>query len=190
MPVDAAAKVSVRQVALLRGINVGTAKRVAMADLRALVGALGYGDVRTLLNSGNVVYDAPGVSPPVAARRIEKALLATLGVAARVVSLSAAEIDEAVAVNPLADVADNPSRLLVAVPADPASRDLLEPLLEREWAPEALYLGARVAYLWCPGGVIASALAAAVNQLLGAAVTSRNWTTMVKLRALVRDARD
>ncbi|HSD71146.1 MAG TPA: DUF1697 domain-containing protein, partial [Thermoanaerobaculia bacterium] len=42
-----------RHVALIRGINVGRAKRVAMADLRALVGDLGYGDVRTLLNSGN-----------------------------------------------------------------------------------------------------------------------------------------
>jgi len=49
-------------VALLRGINVGTAKRVAMEDLRALMGGLGYGDVRTLLNSGNVVFSANGRS--------------------------------------------------------------------------------------------------------------------------------
>ena len=179
-----------RQVALLRGINVGTAKRVAMGDLRALVEDLGYGEVRTLLNSGNVVYDAPGVTPAVAAARIEEALAAGLGVSARVVALSAAEIDEAVADNPLSEVADNPSRLLIAVPVDPASRDLLKPLLEREWAPEALALGTRVAYLWCPEGVIAGAVSAAVNQLLGDAVTSRNWTTMTRLRALARDARD
>ena len=44
------------EIALLRGINVGKAKRVAMAELRALVEKLGYGDVRTLLNSGNVVF--------------------------------------------------------------------------------------------------------------------------------------
>jgi uncharacterized protein (DUF1697 family) len=49
-----------RQEALIRGINLGRAKRVAMADLRALVEGLGYGDVRTLLNSGNVVFTTPG----------------------------------------------------------------------------------------------------------------------------------
>ncbi|MGZ4199720.1 MAG: DUF1697 domain-containing protein [Thermoleophilia bacterium] len=176
-----------RQVALLRGVNVGQAKRVAMADLRALVEGLGYGDVRTLLNSGNVVYSAPGVAPAVAAARIEEALGARLGVSARVVALSAAELAAAVADDPLSAVADNPSRLLVAVLADPASRQVLEPLLEQDWAPEAFALGAHVAYLWCPEGVIASRLSETVNRLLGDGVTSRNWTTMTKLHALAQD---
>jgi uncharacterized protein (DUF1697 family) len=175
---------SVTQVALLRGVNVGSAKRVAMADLRALVEGLGYGGVRTLLNSGNVVFDAPGAKPAAAAARIEKALSADLGLAARVVALSAAELDAALVVDPLAEVADNPSRLLVAVPADAQARAALEPLAGQDGAPEALALGARVAYLWCPDGVIASKLSAAVGRLLGDAVTSRNWTTMVKLQAL------
>jgi uncharacterized protein (DUF1697 family) len=179
----------VTQVALLRGVNVGAAKRVAMADLRALVEGLGYGGVRTLLNSGNVVYDAPGVAPAAAAARIERALAADLGVRARVVALTAAELGAAVAANPLAAVAGNPSRLLVAVPADRQARTALEPLAAQDWAPEAFALGARVAYLWCPDGVIASTLAAAVGRLLGDAVTSRNWTTMVKLEALATSER-
>lgn len=176
-----------RQAALLRGVNVGPAKRVAMADLRALVESLGYADVRTLLNSGNVVYSAPGVAPGAAAAGIAEALAARLGVAARVVALSAAELAVAVADNPLLGVADNPSRLLVAVLAEPAARACLEPLLEQDWAPEALALGVRVAYLWCPDGVIASRLSAAVGRLLGDGVTSRNWTTMTKLAALAQD---
>ncbi len=180
---------SVTQVALLRGVNVGSAKRVVMADLRALVEGLGYGGVRILLNSGNVVYDAPGVTPTAAGGRIERALAADLGVGARVVALSAAELDAAVAANPLAAVADNPSRLLVAVPADARARAALTPLAGQDWAPEALALGARVAYLWCPDGVIASKLSAAVGRLLGDAVTSRNWTTMVKLQALAATER-
>jgi uncharacterized protein (DUF1697 family) len=179
----------VTQVALLRGVNVGSAKRVAMADLRALVEGLGYSGVRTLLNSGNVVYDAPGVAPAKAAARIEKALAADLGVSSRIVALSAAELDAALAVDPLAAVADNPSRLLVAVPADARARTALEPLAEQDWAPEAFALGARLAYLWCPDGVIASKLSAAVGRLLGDAVTSRNWTTMVKLQALAAGER-
>jgi len=178
-----------RQAALLRGINVGTAKRIAMADLRALIEGLGFADVRTLLNSGNVAYSAPGVAPARAAARIEAALPERLGVSARVVALAAAELAAAVETNPLAAVAVNPSRLLVAVPTRPAGVELLAPLAERDWGAEALAVGPRVAYLWCPDGVIASALAAAVGRALDDAVTSRNWTTMVKLAALAAEPR-
>ena len=177
-----------RQAALLRGINVGSAKRVAMTDLRALLESLGFADVRTLLNSGNVVYSAPRVAPVEAAARIEAALPKRLGVSARVVALAAAELTAAVERNPLAAVADDPSRLLVAVPADPGGIGLLAPLAEQPWRDEALVVGPRVAYLWCPDGVIASALAAAVERALDGAVTSRNWTTMVKL-ALAAESR-
>ena len=178
-----------RQAALLRGVNVGPAKRVAMADLRELVESLGFAEVRTLLNSGNVVYSAAGVAPVEAAARIEAALPERLGVSARVVALAAAELAAAVAQNPLAGVAENPSRLLLAVPAEPGGIGLLAPLAERRWGDEALVVGPRVAYLWCPAGVIASALAAAVERALGGAVTSRNWTTMVKLADLAAESR-
>jgi uncharacterized protein (DUF1697 family) len=172
-------------VALIRGINVGKAKRVAMADLRALVAGLGFGDVRTLLNSGNIVFTAPGIAPGDAARRIEGALAARLGVSARVTVITAAELAGAVAGNPLLDVASDPSRLLVAVLADPSDRARLVPLAERDWAPEAIAVGDRVAYLWCPPGVIASRLSEAVARTLGGAITTRNWATTTKLLALV-----
>ncbi|MET0398525.1 MAG: DUF1697 domain-containing protein [Longimicrobiaceae bacterium] len=173
------------QVALLRGINVGHAKRVAMADLRALVAELGYGDVRTLLNSGNVVYAAPGVAPDEAAARIEAAIRARLGITSRVTVLTSAEVAAAVAGNPLGDVADNPSRLFVAVLRDPADRAKLEPLAERDWGREVLALGGRFAYLWCPDGSTGSQLPEAVGRALGDAVTTRNWATLTKLHALV-----
>ena len=117
-----------KRVALLRGINVGPAKRVAMADLRALLAELGYSAVRTLLNSGNVVYTTVAGSPSDDASRIEAAVASQLGVVARVTVLTAAELDAAIAGNPLVAVADNPSRLLVAFVADPADLDRLAPL--------------------------------------------------------------
>ncbi|MFL7811161.1 MAG: DUF1697 domain-containing protein, partial [Anaerolineae bacterium] len=80
-------------IALIRGINVGRANRVAMAELRALVEALGYTHVRTLLNSGNVVLVAACATPSEAADRIEGALGARLGVSARITALTAAELD-------------------------------------------------------------------------------------------------
>lgn len=111
--------VSERRVALSRGINVGRAKRLAMGDLRALVEDLGYGEVRTLLNSGNIVFTVPSTARRNAAARIEKALASRLGVSARVTVLTAAEVVAAVRDNPLSDVTDNPSRLPVMVLADP-----------------------------------------------------------------------
>ncbi|MDB5310278.1 MAG: hypothetical protein JWO38_4480 [Gemmataceae bacterium] len=178
-----------RQVALIRGINVGRAKRVAMADLRALVEDLGYRDVRTLLNSGNVVFTSPRAAPLAAAARIEKALATGLGVSARVTVLAAAELAAAVADNPLLEVAADPSRLLVAVPSDPADRSKLEPLVEQDWDKDVLAVGPRVAYLWCAGGILASRLAEAVGRALGDAVTTRNWATVMKLHALAGDQR-
>jgi uncharacterized protein (DUF1697 family) len=175
-----------RQVALLRGINVGRAKRVAMADLRALVEGLGYSDVRTLLNSGNVVYTAPRTPPRTAADRIEKALAADLGVSARVTVVNARDLATVVAENPLLEVAGDPSRFLVAFLREPADRQKLEPLRKQDWAPEALALGKGVAYLWCAEGILASRLAEAVGRLLGDAVTTRNWATVQKLDALAR----
>lgn len=169
-------------IALLRGINVGRAKRVAMADLRALFESLGCADVTTLLNSGNVVFKAR--TPPTSAR-IEAALVARLGVAAATTMLTARELGEIVAENPLVNVADDPSRLLVAVLFDPADRARLVPLTKKRWAPGALGVGGRAAYLWCPNGILGSPLPAAVTKAVDNRLTARNWTTVLKLHALV-----
>lgn len=173
-------------VALLRGINVGRAKRVAMADLRALIEDLGYGDVHTLLNSGNVVFSATAATGVNAAARIEESLATKLGVAARVTLLTAAELAGIVAENPLLAVANDPPRLLVAVLSDPADRARLEPLLQQDWAPDNLAIGRRAAYVWCAGGILESRLAQAVGRALGSAGTTRNWATILKLHALTR----
>ena len=173
-------------IALIRGINVGRAKRVAMADLRALLEELGHGDVQTLLNSGNVVFTARGAAAAAAASRIEEALLGKLGVPARVTVLSIAELTAAVADNPLIEVGNDPSRLLVSFLATPSDRTRLKALLAQDWAPEALALGPRVAYLWCPAGVLASNVARAVGSVLGDSVTTRNWATVTKLLSLAQ----
>jgi uncharacterized protein (DUF1697 family) len=172
-------------VALIRGINVGRAKRVAMADLRAIVEDLGYGDVRTLLNSGNVVFTARGTAARRAAAGIQAGLASRLGVSARVTVLTAAELAVVVAENPLCEVATNPSRLLVTFLNDPACGLRLVPLAQLVWTPEVLALGARVAYVWCPEGLLASRLQDAISRVVGDAATTRNWGTVTKLHALV-----
>lgn len=174
-----------QQVALLRGINVGRAKRVAMADLRKLIGDLGYTDVCTVLNSGNVVFDGATVEPAESATLIEEALVLKLGVAARATVLCATQFTEIINENCLQGVADDPSKLLVSVLNNPADIGKLKPLLKQDWAPEAFAAGRWAAYVWCPGGVLASRAAAAMDVLLGDAVTSRNWSTMNKLYAVI-----
>jgi uncharacterized protein (DUF1697 family) len=179
-----AARVPTRQIALLRGINVGRAKRVAMADLRALVESLGYGDVHTLLNSGNVVFTAAGAKAKGSAARIEKAIASKLNVVSRVCVLDAAELAAAIATNPLAKMAHDPARMLLAVTGTPADHAKLAALEKQAWTPEALVVGKRVSYLGCADGIIASKLVQAMSRALGDAVTTRNWTTMTKLLAL------
>jgi len=174
------------RVALLRGINVGRAKRVAMADLRGLVEGLGYGDVRTLLNSGNVVFTVSRAVRGDPAARIERAIASKLGVALRVTVIRADEVAAAVDDNPLCKLAENPSRLLVMVLADLAAGKRLKGLEKESWTPEALAIRGRVAYLWCPHGIIDSRLMAAVSRLVGEEGTARNLATMTKLRDLTR----
>jgi uncharacterized protein (DUF1697 family) len=174
-----------RMAALLRGVNVGKGNRVSMAELRELLGALGCREVKTLLNSGNAVFLSPMRTAQDAAARIEKALAAKLDLTVRVVVLTAAEMDHIVAENPLLEIAANPSRLLVAVWGAPSDRAKLLPLAKQRWGAEALGIGSRAAYLWCPEGSIVSELNTAVNKALGDSVTTRNWATTLKLKAML-----
>jgi uncharacterized protein (DUF1697 family) len=174
---------AVKHVALLRGINVGKAKRVAMADLRALVEGLGYTDVRTLLNSGNVVFTAPGADAKAAAR-IEAALVKETGVSARVLVLTGGELSAIVDQNLLGEATAEPSRLLVTVLADGADRKKLAAVEKEEWAPEKVAVGTRAVYSWHPAGLSGGTLADALAKALGDAATGRNWSTIMKLHAL------
>jgi uncharacterized protein (DUF1697 family) len=178
--------VTARYVALIRGVNnIGRASRVAMADLRALFEGLGFGDVRTLLNSGNVIFSAPDRAPGEILARIEEGLASKLGLTSPATVLSGREVAAIVRNNPFSGVAANPSRLLVVVPRTRQDQRRLRPLLKEHWAPEALALGTRVAYLWCANGVAKSLLCAAVDRALERSGTARNIATFTKIMALM-----
>jgi uncharacterized protein (DUF1697 family) len=174
------------RVALLRGINVGRAKRVAMEDLRNLFTSLGCGDVTTLLNSGNVVFSGPAA---LSEARIEKAFAERFGFSSRITVVAGSELIAAVEENPIAEIPD-PSRFLVAFPKNAEAFERLRALEERTWHPDILAIGTRVAYLWCHEGVLDSPLNQALAKALGDSVTARNWTTVLKLRALVEGSRN
>jgi uncharacterized protein (DUF1697 family) len=172
-------------VALLRGVNVGKAKRVPMAELRALLEELGCSGVRTLLNSGNAVFQSGARSTTALAAKIHAALLARLDVDVPVVVLTAQALQEVVAGNPLAVDADQHSRLLVAFAQQPAALAGLAGIKALVRPPERLAVGALAAYLHCAGGILESRAGAALLGKAGQALTTRNWATVLKLATLV-----
>jgi uncharacterized protein (DUF1697 family) len=168
-------------VALLRGVNVGRNRRVRMADLRDALTAAGFGRVRTLLNSGNVVLDAPGVDAGVVERGVHDAVLACSGHDVAVVVRTAARLADVVARTPLADPPDG-SRFLVAFLADPAAE--LEPPELADDSTEQWWRRGGELYVWCPDGLTESALLGASSGRGGPTVTVRNWNTVTALARL------
>jgi uncharacterized protein (DUF1697 family) len=174
-----------RQVALLRGINVGGNKRVAMADLRALLESLGYTDVRTLLQSGNAVYTGPD-SPAEAAAAIEAAIVERLGMRVRVLVRTRDELAAVVAANPLAEVAVDGSRHMVVFLSGVPARAALAAIDVAAHAPDRLvHPGGRELYAWCPAGIGRSLWFPLLDERrLGVIPTARNWNTVTKLLEL------
>ncbi|MHB9031770.1 MAG: DUF1697 domain-containing protein [Anaerolineae bacterium] len=174
-------------VVLIRGINVGPNSRVAMADLRAAVTTLGYSQVRTVLNSGNLLLETSDKDADEIRLDVERALLESSGVSACCIVFSAAEFHAAAAYNPLKSMADNLSRLIIGFLESSAEAKRLQPLLDRDWSPEALALGERTAYMWCVYGVIGSTLLKAVDAVAGEKMTTRSTSTVERIAGLLGD---
>lgn len=176
-----------RFAALLRGVNVGRGNRVPMSELRALLEGLGYRDVRTLLNSGNSIFTAKAGAARSHADRIHGGLAARVGVDVPVIVKSAGEWSAIEAQNTLAGQAKDASRLLIAFAADAEALATLAPLASLVESPERWHLGAHAAYFWCPHGCLKSRAGVALLGRQGRAATTRNWATVVKIGALLRE---
>ncbi len=171
-------------IALLRGINVGKAKRLPMADLRKLLEGLDLTNVRTLLNSGNAVFEADRPSVAKLAAAIEKAIEAKFGFTSRTVVVTAKQIDDIIEEAPLLSKAPDPARHLVAFAVSPAALTQAKALKKQVWKPDAIEVTSRAAYLWCETGIIESKLMKAFAKATGDTMTARNWATVLKLQAM------
>lgn len=177
---------TIRQVALLRGINVGRSKRIAMADLRALIEELGYTDVLTHLQSGNAVFTT-SQAPAEVVRTLEAGIAGTFGLEVKVVVRTGEQLAEVVAANPLDDVATDPARYLVGFPGGTIDRKGAAALSREDFAPNVVRVVKSEVYLWCPNGVLDSPFGRLDwEQRLGVAVTMRNWRTVTKLAQLAK----
>ncbi|QEC47783.1 DUF1697 domain-containing protein [Baekduia soli] len=174
-----------RQIALLRGINLGSRNRVAMADLRRLLEDAGHEDVTTLLQSGNVVLTASQTGDALA-RSIERAIADALGLDIGVEVRSRRQLTAVVDGNPLADVADDPKKLQVSFLSAAPRRSVVKEIEAADLAPERVAVRGRTMYVWHANGIQRSPAARLVaDRRLGVVATARNWNTVTKLHELV-----
>ena len=174
-------------VALLRGVNVGKARRVPMAELRDLLAGLGYTSGTTLLNSGNAVFHAAKGTPAEHAAVIAVAISGQLKVEVPVIVKSAKELAAIISENPIKAEASEHSRFLVAFVQDTkVLSDLVavEPLVV---PPERFAVGKNAAYLLCATGILESRAWEALLGRAGRSATTRNWATILKLQTLASE---
>jgi uncharacterized protein (DUF1697 family) len=170
-------------VLLLRGINLGAKRRLAMADLRELLDGLGYDDVRTHLQSGNVVLRAKGPAT-VLKKEVEAALATHCGFDVDVVVRTKAQLDKVVAHDPFAGMATDGSRYLVVFLEKAPPVAWRRRLGDGDHDPDEVAVQGKEIYLWLPKGVHDSKLAReATGKGVGAA-TARNWNVVTKLAEL------
>jgi uncharacterized protein (DUF1697 family) len=175
-----------RYAALIRGINVGGNKKLAMADLRELMSSLGYTDVTTYIQSGNVVFTSARDDPAKLEREIEHRMAQDNGLEVSVLIRSQEELAAVIDGNPFRDATARPTEVHVFFLSAPPDEQRLREIDPRQFEPDEYRLGDRVLYLRCPNGVGRSKLANFPwERRLGLRATSRNWNTVAKLLSML-----
>jgi uncharacterized protein (DUF1697 family) len=167
-----------RYIALLRGINLGPSRRMAMPRLREILDEGGFEDVATYVQSGNVVLSSPD-PPDLVRERIEQLVEDEFGFHSDVVIRTRDELADVIARDPFGDLVTDPKRYQVTFcAAEPDTSSLVAV------EPERFAVSGREVYSWHPDGFARSKLAkATTGKPLGVA-TARNWNTVLKLLEL------
>ena len=168
-------------ILLLRGINIGGRNILRMAHLRSTLAELGLADVRTYIQSGNVVFRSRHRSATAVRRLILDAIEAEHGLQPEAVLLRPTDVLEAIDANPFTDAMIDPGRLYVFfLTARPEAPDLYA-LRQLRCGAERFELAGDVLFLHAPEGLARSKLGANLEKKLGVAATARNWRTVNKL---------
>jgi uncharacterized protein (DUF1697 family) len=175
-----------RLIALLRAVNVG-GRKLPMAELRALCGELGWKDVETYIQSGNLVFTAPGKAEVLEAK-LEEAIDDRFGLDVPAIVRTASQWADLAAANPFPKVAgEEPNRLQLLVSKRPPGADAARKLMERARAGEAVEAAGGALWFHFPEGVGTSKLTPAlIDKAAGSPSTSRNWRTVIKLKEMAQ----
>lgn len=168
------------RIALLRGINIGSRQRVSMPELRELLERLGYRDVQTLVQSGNVVFKSRA-APATLEKKLEQEIEKALGVDPEVVVRTRDELAAAIEANPF-PVPDDPKNLHVTFLSGEPDADAVEQLESAHVGDDRVAFLGREIYIAYANGMGRSELAKRLgNAKLGVTATDRNWNTVTKL---------
>lgn len=166
---------------LLRGINVGKAKRVAMADLREFCATLGYTDVATILQSGNAVFSAGDLDPEAETERFEAAFADQFGFSSSALIIDGDEFAQLAADDPLLKTAPDPSKHLITF-----VRGVLEPSaieVPADLGDETMEIRPGAIYQWLPDGISQSKVRLPFWRSLSVELTARNRRTVDRILA-------
>ncbi len=176
-------------IALFRGINVGGRNMVPMTDLKRLIAAEGCADVRTYIQSGNVIFRSPLDDKTALERRLTAAVASRHGFEPRVLVLTLRELERAAAANPFPAASQHPKNLHLFFLADRPKRPDVAGMQALAIASERFALKGKVFYLYTPDGFGTSKLATGVERHLGVQSTARNWRTVTTLLDMARAER-
>ncbi len=173
-------------IGLLRGINVGGNNILPMKGLVALLETLGFRDVRTYIQSGNVIFRHGEDKASILSKMISAGIKKEYGFEPQVLVRKVADIERAMAINPFREAESDPKTLhlyfLTSVPKKP-DMTMLESI---KVSSERFVLKDDVFYLQAPNGVGRSKLAAQAERALGVSVTARNWRTISKIMDMAK----
>lgn len=174
-------------IGLLRAVNLGSHNRVSMSALRDLLTDLGMRNVRTLVQSGNVVFETRARNASRLEQVLEEATAERLGVTTDYMVRTPDEWRDAMARNPFAEEAAARPNLgfLVALKSPPSAADAAA-FEHSHTGPERVHIHHRHVYIVYPNGVGPSRLTgASIEKRLGTRGTARNWNTVRKLETMV-----
>ena len=173
-----------QHIVLLRGVNLGSRNRVAMPALRSALEKDGFDDVRSYLQSGNLVL-ASSAKADAVARKVQRVIAKEFGLEIAVVTRTRAQLAKVVERNPLAKVAKSPKRYQVSFLDAKPSRAVVRRIEQAADPKERVVVAGREIYAWHPDTIARSKLwALLAGQDLGVTATARNWTTVTKLLEL------
>lgn len=174
-------------VAVLRAVNLGSHGKVAMPALRDMLVGLGFDDARTLLNSGNAVFNGKGTASALEAK-LEKEAAQQLGLTTEFFVRAAAEWDAIIAANPFPKEAkDSPGFLVLSCLKEAPSAAAVKALQVASKGPEQIRSGGKHLYVTYPHGQGRSKLTTALIAKHVGTNTARNWNTVLKLAAAVAE---
>jgi uncharacterized protein (DUF1697 family) len=176
-------------IALLRGINIGPHKRMKMEKLRASCEGLGLRNVKTYIQSGNVIFSAGKLSSGALSKKMGECIVRDFGFSADVISRTQDEMKRIIDDNPFTkERGMDVSKLHVVFLSQPPTAPALKKLQELTLPPDRVHPSGSEIYFYFPNGVSGSSLwKHPLDKVLSVAGTMRNWNTVNKLYEMARD---